>query len=163
MVSRSYGRHAGCDSSDSTKEVFMMTKIKLALVMSIGLLGSVTGIAAANGAFAGDGGPRKAEILAKYDTNGDGKLDDNERAAMRADFKAKRQARKAEMLAKYDTNKDGKLEPNERAVMKTEMATKRFAKLDTNGDGVISKDEFLAGAQKMHGGGHFRGGWGKGL
>ncbi len=141
----------------------MLTKLKLALVMSIGLVGSVAGIAAANGAFAGDGGNRKAEILAKYDTNGDGKLDDSERAAMKADFQAKRAARKAEMLAKYDLNKDGKLEKNERVAMKTDLATKRFAKLDTNGDGVISKDEFIAGALTMHGHGHWRGGPGKGL
>ena len=137
-----------------------MTKIKLALVMSIGLVGSIAGIAAAHGSFGDGDGPGKAAILAKYDTNGDGKLDDNERAVMKADFQAKRAARHAEMLAKYDTNKDGKLEPAERAVMKTDFATKRFAKLDTNGDGVISKDEFIAGAQMGHG---HRGGPGKGL
>ena len=144
----------------------MMTKIKLALVASISLLAGAAGIAAAHGGADAGGGTHKAEILTKYDANGDGKLDDAEKAKMKADFQAKRAARKADMLAKFDANKDGKLEPAERQAMKAEMSAKRFAKLDTNGDGVLSKDEFAAGAQ-MHGhgghGGHFRGGPGKGL
>ena len=144
----------------------MMTKIKLALVTSISLLAGAAGVAAAHGGADGAGtGNRKAEILAKYDTNGDGKLDDAERAKMKADVQAKRAVRKAERLAKYDTNKDGKLEPAERQAMRAEMSAERFAKLDTNGDGVLSKDEFAAGAaMRGHGGhgGHFRGGPGKG-
>jgi hypothetical protein len=51
------------------------------------------------------------------------------------------------MLAKYDTNRDGKLDDQEREAMRVDFATKRFEKLDTNGDGQISKDEFLAGAK----------------
>jgi hypothetical protein len=34
---------------------------------------------------------RQAEILKKYDKNGDGKLDDNERTAMREDLKKQRE------------------------------------------------------------------------
>ena len=45
---------------------------------------------------------RRAEMLAKYDGNKDGKLDDTERAAMRADFVNER-------FAQLDTNKDGVL------------------------------------------------------
>jgi Ca2+-binding EF-hand superfamily protein len=139
----------------------MMTKLKLALVTSIGLLATVGGIAAANNSDAtGTWGGRKAEILAKYDTNGDGVLDANEKAAMKQAFVAKRAERKAEMLAKWDTNKDGKLEPTERAAMKAAFADKKFAKLDTNGDGVVSKAEFEAGAQRM---GHHRHGFRGGM
>ncbi len=144
----------------------MLTKIKLALVASLSLLTGAAGIAAAHGGGDGGGtGNHKAELLAKYDANGDGKLDDAEKAKMKADFQAKRAVRKAERLAKFDTNKDGKLEPAERQAMRAERSAERFAKLDTNGDGMLSKDEFAAGAE-MHGhgghGGHFRGAPGKG-
>ena len=61
--------------------------------------------------------PSKAE-LKKYDANGDGKLDDAEKAQMKVDEKAKRDAQHADDLAKYDTNKDGKLSKEERAAMK---------------------------------------------
>ena len=92
----------------------------------------------------------RAKILEKYDTNHDGKLDESERAAMRADFQAKRAARRQEMLARFDTNKDGKLDANERKVMEDTLAAERFKKLDTNGDGVLSLQEFQAGAENFH-------------
>lgn len=120
-----------------------------ALVASLG----VTGVALAD---RGDGpadGDRKAAIMAKFDTNHDGKLDDSEKAAMRAAFKEKRQERRAELVARFDTNKDGKLEPEERKAMKDTLTAERFAKLDTNHDGVISLAEFQAGAGRGH---HFR-------
>ena len=41
------------------------------------------------------------------------------------------------MLSKFDANKDGKLDATERAAMQKE----KFAKLDTNHDGVLSFDE----------------------
>lgn len=131
----------------------MMTKLKLALALSGSLLASIGGIASAQG-WGGPGsganiGPRKAAILQKYDTNGDGQLDAQERAAMRADFKAKREARKQEMLAKYDTNKDGKLEPAERKVMLDEKATKLFEKLDVDHNGVLTLDEFKQAEGKL--------------
>jgi hypothetical protein len=138
----------------------MLTKLKLALALSASLVAGVAGFAAANtgssAAADANGGAWKAKMLQKYDTNGDGKLDDTERAAMRADRQAKREARKEKMLQKFDTNGDGKLEPSERAAMQEERAEKRFTKLDANGDGVISKDEFKAGFAKgkMHRGHH---------
>lgn len=131
----------------------MFTKIKLALIGSAMLVG---GVAAAHGT---GGGPDKAALLQKYDVNKDGKLDDAERATMKADFAAKRAARKQENLAKYDTNKDGKLDPAERAVMKEAKLTERFAKMDTNGDGQISITEFKAANAQM---GHRHGHGGKG-
>ena len=130
----------------------MMTKLKLALALSGSLLASIGGIASAQnwGASAGASiGPRKAAILQKYDANGDGQLDAQERAAMRADFQAKRQARKQEMLAKYDTNKDGKLEPAERQVMRDEKAAKLFEKIDVDHNGVITLNEFKQAEGKM--------------
>lgn len=59
-----------------------------------------------------------AAMLKKYDANGDGKLDDTEKAALKADRKAKCEARKAEMLKKYDANGDGTLDDTEKATMK---------------------------------------------
>jgi Ca2+-binding EF-hand superfamily protein len=49
---------------------------------------------------------------------------------------------RAAMLEKYDANQDGKLDRAERAVMKQERMAARFTELDTNGDGVLSKEEF---------------------
>jgi Ca2+-binding EF-hand superfamily protein len=48
----------------------------------------------------------KDRLLKKFDADGDGKLSDTERAALKADREA--------MLAKYDTDKDGKLSDAER-------------------------------------------------
>lgn len=52
---------------------------------------------------------RQAEMLKKYDKDGDGKLSDEERKAMQADMEAKHKA----LLEKYDANKNGKLDPEE--------------------------------------------------
>ncbi|HET9987927.1 MAG TPA: EF-hand domain-containing protein [Kofleriaceae bacterium] len=127
-------------------------KVALALCGSI-LVGGV-GLAAAQGF---GGGPDKATIMQKYDANGDGKLDDAEKAKLHADMKVKREAKKAEMLQKYDLNKDGKLDPSERAVMKNERAQEAFKKADANGDGQLSLDEFKA-MKQHHGMRHGRGG-----
>ena len=130
----------------------MLKKLGLALALSGSLFAGAAGIAAAQGA-----GPQdKATLLQKYDTNGDGKLEPNERAAMRADFQAKREARKAAMLARFDTNKDGKLDKAERKVMRETLATEAFEKMDLDHNGSISLAEFKeARGQFMR---HHRGG-----
>src|SRR5690242_20683539 len=128
----------------------MMTKLKLALALSGSLLASIGGIASAQGWGSYNRiGPKKGAILQKYDTNGDGQLDAQEKAAMRADFQAKREAKKQEMLAKYDTNKDGKLEPAERQVMRDEKAAKLFEKIDVDHNGAITLDEFKQAEGKL--------------
>ncbi|MBV8760988.1 MAG: EF-hand domain-containing protein [Deltaproteobacteria bacterium] len=129
----------------------MLTKLKIALALCGSLAG---GVAVADGFH---GGAPRTEILQKYDTNKDGKLDDTEKAAMKADFKAKHAQREAEMLAKFDTNKDGKLDDAEKAAMRDARATEEFQKLDTNKDGQISLDEFKAGRAKMEMHRHARG------
>lgn len=64
--------------------------------------------------------------------------------------KQDRSERHAKMLEKFDADKDGKLEPAERAVMRDELAAKAFARLDKNGDGKLSLDEFKAGRMHHH-------------
>jgi hypothetical protein len=65
-------------------------------------------------------GEFREKLLAKYDTNHDGKLDDGERAAAKADIAKHREERQErlkqnhpELFAKIDTNGDGKLEREE--------------------------------------------------
>jgi Ca2+-binding EF-hand superfamily protein len=110
----------------------------------------------------GNGAPHKP-MIEKFDLDGDGKLDDAERAQMKAAFEAKHAERKAEMLTKFDLNKDGQLDDRERATMRDVKLSERFTKMDTNADGKLSIDEFKAGAQKgrfhhgRHGHGRSRG------
>ena len=70
---------------------------------------------------------RKAEILKKYDKDGDGKLPDEEKKALREDWaknhpeaakrmeemKARQEAHAAAMIKKFDKDGDGKLSPEE--------------------------------------------------
>jgi hypothetical protein len=88
---------------------------------------------------------RRAELLTKYDANKNGKLDPDEREAMRSDWRAKFEARRAEVLKKYDLNHDGKLDQGERTAMRQDRVKERFAQLDANHDGAVSLDEFQAG------------------
>jgi len=63
--------------------------------------------------FAAKADGPKAKILAKYDTNKNGKLDPEEFEAVRKDFAANPKGD----LAKLDTNKDGKLSDDEIAAL----------------------------------------------
>jgi hypothetical protein len=120
----------------------MLTKLKLALFIAAPLVAGATTYAVAHGNDAD-----RAALIQKFDTNGDGVLDDSERAAMKAAFEAKRAQRHQEALAKYDTNKNGVLDPAERQVMRNDLLTTRFQTMDKNGDGMLSLDEFKAGAR----------------
>ena len=112
----------------------MLTKLRLALLLSAPLIAGATTYA-----VAGDGPdqPRAVE-----------KLDDAERADLKAAFQAKRAEHRQAMLAKYDANKDGVLDAAERAAMRDARLTERFQAMDKNGDGAVSLAEFKASAAK---------------
>lgn len=112
-----------------------------ALAVSALLAGALPAMAQPMGPADGPRGPGRAEMLAKYDTNKDGKLDDTERAAIKADhFKA------------LDKDGDGKVKradfpaaveaAREKAKQERELAM--FDKMDTNKDGIVTEAEFAA-------------------
>ncbi|MBX3171380.1 MAG: EF-hand domain-containing protein [Candidatus Eremiobacteraeota bacterium] len=79
-----------------------------------------------NGQNGKNGQGRRGKRMARFDKNGDGQLDESERAAARA-----------EMLKRFDTNGDGQISEQERQAVRAQMM-KRF---DTNGDGQLSDQE----------------------
>lgn len=91
--------------------------------------------------------PIPAAALKEYDKDGDGKLSEDERKAMRADMQAKAAERRAEALKKYDTDGDGKLSEDERKAMRDDMLAGREAmleKYDANKNGKLDPEEVKA-------------------
>lgn len=91
-------------------------------------------------------GPRPAhkvppEILAKFDTNKDGKLDEEERKAAREAHGEMDPARKQELLEKFDADGDGELNEDERATARAEMKKRMLEKFDKDGDGELNEEE----------------------
>ncbi len=76
-------------------------------------------------------------VLKKYDKNGDGKLDESERAAMHAD-----------QLKKYDKNGDGKLDESERAAMREDMKKQAKEHKDADKKSAHAEGEKKAEAAK---------------
>ena len=109
----------------------MKTNTLIVIAAAIGLSGA---------AHAEEGkGPRPPhklppEVIAKFDKDGDGKLNDDEKAEAKA-------ARKKEMLEKFDADKDGKLNDDEKAAMREEVKKKMLEKFDKDGDGELNEDE----------------------
>ncbi|MBC7981192.1 MAG: hypothetical protein H7Y36_11575, partial [Armatimonadetes bacterium] len=58
--------------------------------------------------------PTRAEIIAKFDADGDGKLNKTERTAAKEARKAIRQERRKQWLAKFDQDGDGVLNAQEK-------------------------------------------------
>jgi Ca2+-binding EF-hand superfamily protein len=127
----------------------MLKKSKLLVVFSMLTLVGTAGVAAARNGQ-GPGGPRGKALAQTFDRNQDGKLDDAERAAMRAAKEAKHAERHKQMLAQFDRNQDGKLDDAEREQAIEQKAADHFKKLDSNGDGAVSLAEFKAGVRNHH-------------
>ncbi|MDC0325619.1 hypothetical protein OAM01_02565 [bacterium] len=99
---------------------------------------------------------RKAELVSKYDANGDGRLDVQERGAMRQEVIKSKQSKKGEgfrrmmppeLLEAFDKDKDGEMNEAEQQVMNVELG-KRFGSLvktyDKNKDGELKGEELTA-------------------
>jgi len=118
------------------REIVMRTSTTLALLA--GLVFSAAALNAGETTDTGNApehkgghGKFRAMILKKFDTNGDGKLDETERAAAKAWIQEHRGEHggkggngehngefRQKLLEKFDTNGDGKLDDNEKAAMK---------------------------------------------
>lgn len=85
-----------------------------------------------------EGGRHHGDRMARMDTDGDGKISDEEREAAMKE-------RSAKMRSRFDTNGDGKVTPDELASARGRMRFEDPAALDTNQDGDISADELEAG------------------
>lgn len=93
-----------------------MMKTVLTIVLGLGLGGLFA--QAAEGEPKPKLAPALPDWVKKYDKNGDGKLDPDERAALQKD-------RQEEMLKKYDKNGDGKVDEAERKAMAEERRKER--------------------------------------
>ncbi len=90
---------------------------------------------------------RRAELAAKHDRNGDGRIDATEREEMRLTLKKQRLEKgsesdvPADFLADYDTNKNGEMDAPEwgpARLGETRVLTERF---DANKDGSLDEQE----------------------
>ncbi|HVK84819.1 MAG TPA: EF-hand domain-containing protein [Kofleriaceae bacterium] len=75
---------------------------------------------------------------------------------------ARHAERKAKLLEKFDTNKNGTLDPAEKEAMHEQRARTMFGKLDANGDGKLTFEEFKAAKHGKFGRHHGRRGKGPG-
>lgn len=116
----------------------MKTNTLIVIAAAIGLSGA---------AHAEEGkGPRKAhnlppEVIAKFDKDGDGKLNDDEKAEAKAARGERKAKFKQEMLEKFDSDGDGKLNDDEKAAMREGMKKNMLEKFDKDGDGELNEDE----------------------
>lgn len=109
---------------------------------------------------------RDAEIIKRYDTNKDGKLDETEVAAVKEQMlmanQEKREARlervkdrQGEWIKEFDKDGDGKLNDEEKKTMETtvrarmEKNPRMMERLDTDKDGKLSDAEWAAGRERL--------------
>ncbi|OYV04797.1 MAG: hypothetical protein CFE26_14980 [Verrucomicrobiales bacterium VVV1] len=88
-------------------------KSKTTLFVLASLLGAAS-LATAEDAPKRPVRPLPPEILKQFDKDGDGKLSEDERAAMRTAGEARKAEFEKKMLEKFDTDKDGKLSDEEK-------------------------------------------------
>ncbi len=117
-------------------------KLKSLIIIGAALVTSAN-LAKADGRTFGDGLP---DFLTKFDVNEDGKIDEEERQAI----KEAREERYEDAVSKWDTDGDGKLSLAEReaarAILRAKIEEKRSARFAevAGEDGVIDADEFAA-------------------
>jgi len=90
---------------------------------------------------------QRKEVLQKYDANGNGQLDESEKAKIKADEAARIEKYRQE-LARYDANHNGKLDPDELAKMRDdEQAAAKTANQAAKADA-----QFERKMEKLRGG-----------
>ena len=109
------------------------------LAVGIALSFAVIATVSAKPKHDGDGPPRcmpakHKKAIAKYDKDGDGKLDRDERRAMD-------DARHATAVAKYDKDGDGELSKKERKELHYDKMVEHFEELDSDRNAEISRTE----------------------
>lgn len=88
----------------------------------------------------------REEMLKQFDTDGDGKLSEEERGAA-MEYRFEQMA-----LRRFDKDGDGQLNEKERAeaeAFKAEREAKLLEKFDADGDGELSKEERAAARKAM--------------
>jgi Ca2+-binding EF-hand superfamily protein len=117
--------------------------IKLSLILAtMFVAGSAMAGPGKAGGHHGKRAEHKARIMAQYDANKNGVLDEPERVKLA-------EARKALLLQKFDANKNGVIDPAERKALKEARAKRRmnrhgkmiFLRLDANKDGKLALAE----------------------
>ena len=104
----------------------------------------------------------RKKMLEKYDADGDGKLNEEERGKARKEMQKHFKERREAMLKKFDKDGDGKLNEDERKALHAEMKKRRgdrkrpggpgkrpspemrkklLEKFDADGDGKLNEDE----------------------
>jgi len=110
--------------------------MKLIVAAVIALL-LVPTVAAAESGDRARHSPRRAALIARFDANGDGRLQPQERRAAKQAMRAKRAMRVQRFIERFDANGDGNIGPGELPPEKAQ----RLRKLDRDGDGWIRPDE----------------------
>ena len=96
--------------------------MKKACIIALTL--ALFGLALPTGAFADKASGPKAKFFAKYDTNHNGVIDEDEKDAIRKDYAANPDGD----LKRFDKKKDGKLDEEELAAIKHPAAKQKTVK-----------------------------------
>lgn len=92
----------------------------------------------------GGGRQPNPEMIKEFDKDGDGKLSDEERTAMREAMQARAEEARKKELAEFDKDKDGKLSEEERKAAQEAREAKHKAlveKYDADKNGELSREE----------------------
>ena len=132
------------------------TLAAMAVLLNLGLHAEQPANHRGHGGPGGPGGQRRMgpppELVAQYDANGDGELDETERAALHADIESgkiprpegrgpggpggqRRMGPPPELVAQYDANGDGKLDETERAALRADIESGKVARPAGRGPG----------------------------
>ena len=111
----------------------------------------------------GEGRPSREEVMKKFDKDGDGKLNEEEKAELRKQMAERGAGRKIPpfIMQKFDKDGDGKLSQDERAEARKAMEARRaemIERFDKDGDGKLNEEERKAAmASRTRSGGEGKG------